>query len=83
MEEDGRGVKGTFTLALSGRGALRLEDGQDATWHCPWGQHDRKLVHSPHGDGRKEPGSPWFLPLLTEAKRKREASDKDVEKQRG
>lgn len=69
--KDGKGVKEVFTLALSGRGALRLEDGQEDTWHCPWGQHERELVHNPHGDGRKEPGSLWSHPVLIEAKRKR------------
>lgn len=71
MEEDGKGVEDAFTLALSGRDALRLGDDRDDTWHCPWGQHERQLVHNPHGDRKKEPTSSWSLLLLTEAKRKR------------
>lgn len=70
MEEHGKGGKDAFTSALSGRGALGLGDDRDDTWHCPWRQHEKQLVHNPHGDREKGPTSSWSLFLLTEAKGK-------------
>lgn len=42
VEGDRGGVREMFTLALSGRGASRLGDGQADPWRCPWG---RSLPH--------------------------------------
>ena len=69
----GEGVREMFTLALSGRGASRLGDGQADPWRCPWGQHERPTI--PMGMGSRNQG--WSLPLFTEAKRERKREARD------
>lgn len=66
-----------FILALSGRRAWRLGDGQMTLGAALEDRARGRWPTIPLGWGKK-PGFPWSLPFLTEAKqrRRREARDK-------
>lgn len=73
-----------LNLTLNGRGASRLGDGQMILGAVPEDSMGGSWSPGP-GGWEKEPGLPWSLPFLTDAKRrrKREAGDRgEVEEPR-